>query len=207
MKVLAVGAHPDDIEYGCGGSLLRLKKVHDAEIHFFVATCGSAGGDAGERKREQELAGEVLGVKKVHWGGFEDTKLTMGGELISAVEKCIDEVQPDIVFVNSPKDTHQDHKNLGEATIIAARYCQRVLFYEDFTARGFDPTFYRDIGDVLLEKVALLRCHHSQVNRQYPTGLDILESVKAVANYRGFQAKCKYAEGFEALRYLLDDIE
>ena len=206
MKILAIGAHPDDIEYGCGGTLLEMKKEHDAEIHFFVATYGECGGNPEIRIKEQEAAADFLGVKELHWGGFKDTQLDFNGELIGAIEKVIKDVAPDVVFVNYPDDTHQDHRNLAEATMVAARYVRKVLYYEDFTAKNYDPQFFRDIGDILDDKVKLLKFHKSQVERSYPTGLDILESIKAVANFRGFQAKVKYAEGFGALRYLLDKV-
>jgi LmbE family N-acetylglucosaminyl deacetylase len=206
MKILAIGAHPDDIEYGCGGTLLAMKRTYRSEIHFFVSTYGEYGGTPEVRIKEQEAAADFLGVKKIHWGGFKDTQLALNGDLIGSIEKVIKEVSPDVVFVNYPDDTHQDHRNLAEATVIAARYCRKVLFYEDFTAQNFEPHFFGNIEETLEDKVKLLKFHDSQVERDYPTGLDILESVKAVANFRGFQAKVKYAEGFGALRYLMDKV-
>ncbi len=204
MKILAIGAHPDDIEYGCGGALLKLKKDSKAEVHYFVATRGDFSGGPDARVKEQEKAAGMLGVAKLHWGGFMDTQLTVSRELIGSIEKAINEVKPDTIFVNYPKDTHQDHRNLAESTIVASRYSRKVLFYEDYTSQNYEPSIFVDISDVLEEKAELLKCHKSQVERTYPTGLDIMESVKAVASFRGFQAKVKYAEGFSALRYLLD---
>ena len=204
MRILAIGAHPDDIEYGCGGALLKLKKSDNAEIHYFVATRGDFSGGAEERVKEQEKAAGMIGAAKLHWGGFMDTQLTVSRELIVSIEKVINEVNPDTIFVNYPKDTHQDHRNLAESTVVAARYSRKVLFYEDYTSQNYEPSIFVDISDVLEEKAELLKCHKSQVDRTYPTGLDILESVKAVASFRGFQAKVRYAEGFSALRYLLD---
>jgi LmbE family N-acetylglucosaminyl deacetylase len=206
MNVLAIGAHPDDIEYGCGGTLLKMKKKKDTNIHFFVATEGKFGGEPSVRIDEQKKAGEMLGVKKIFWGNFVDTKLTVCRELIVSIEDAIKETSPDIIFVNYPDDTHQDHRNLAESTIVAARYSKKVLFYEDFTSKNYEPGIFVDIEPVLEEKEKLLKMHKSQVERDYPTGLDIMESVRAVANFRGFHAKVKYAEGFCALRYLLDEL-
>jgi len=110
--------------------VLEMKKQYDAEIHFFVATYGEYGGDPEIRTKEQEAAADFLGVKEVHWGGFKDTQLVLSGDLIGAIEKVIKEVGPDVVFVNYPDDTHQDHHNLAEATVVAARYVKKVLFYE-----------------------------------------------------------------------------
>jgi len=203
MNILAIGAHPDDIEYGCGGTLLKFKKEQDAVISFFVATHGDFSGGADVRMHEQEKAREFLGVKKLYWGGFMDTQLEMGRELIMGVEKAIKDSEPDMIFVNYPYDTHQDHKNLADATIVAARYSQKVLLYEDYTCTNYEPDIFVDVEPYLDDKINLLKFHKSQVERNYPTGLDLVESVKAIANYRGFQAKVKYAEGFKSLRYLL----
>ena len=204
MKILGIGAHPDDIEYGCGGTLLKFKREKNAEIFFFVATRGDYSGGSEVRVKEQEKAAEFLGVKKVFWGEFTDTQLAMGRNLIGAVENAINECDPDIIFVNYPEDNHQDHRALAESTVVASRYRRKVLFYEDYTSTGYEPDMFVDVEDELEAKEELLRIHKSQVERDYPTGLDIVESVSAIANFRGFQAKVKYAEGFRALRYLLD---
>ena len=204
MNILAIGAHPDDIEYGCGGTLLEFKKNKKTNIYFFVATHGDYSGGADIRMKEQERSAELLGVKKLYWGSFMDTQLVAGRELIDKIECVIGECRPDIIFVNYPVDTHQDHRNLAESTVVASRYSKRVLFYEDYTSKEYNPDIFVDIGKTLEGKVKLLRTHKSQVERTYPTGLDMVESVKAVANFRGFQAKVKYAEGFSALRYLLN---
>ncbi len=206
MKILAIGAHPDDIEYGCGGTLLKMKKEQDAEIRFFVATCGIVNGSAELRKKEQQGSAEKLGVSKIYWGGMPDTEVTLCKDLIAQLEKIITDFGPDVVFVNYSEDTHQDHRNLAESVMVATRYCKKVLFYEDYTSKNYEPHIFVDIGNVLEEKVELLKCHKSQVERDYPTDLDIVESVKAVANFRGFQAKVKYAESFHALRYLLETV-
>ncbi|MDD5634769.1 MAG: PIG-L family deacetylase [Candidatus Omnitrophica bacterium] len=205
MNILAIGAHPDDIEYGCGGTLLKMREENkNAEISFFVATYGEFAGSVETRTKEQGEAAKMLGVKKIFWGEFLDTQLAVGRPLIGQIEDAIEEARPDIIFVNYPEDTHQDHRNLAESTVVAARYCKKVLFYEDFTSVKYEPNVFVDIGKVLDGKERLLKCHKSQVERKYPSELDLLESVRAVANFRGFQAKVKYAEGFFALRYLLD---
>ena len=204
MNILAIGAHPDDIEYGCGGTLLKLNGRQNTNIYFFVATCGELSGSKKVRIKEQRQAADFLGVKKIFWGNFPDTRLNVGRELIERIEAAIEECAPDVIFVNHPDDTHQDHKHIAECTVVASRYCRKVIYYEDYTSRNYEPSLFTDIEDVLDKKVELLKLHESQVGRKYPTGLDIVEGVKAIANFRGFQAKVKYAEGFHAERYLLD---
>ncbi len=201
MKILAIGAHPDDIEYGCGGLLLKaVAKAHTVFLH--VMTEGDINPDI-NRRAEQEKAAEFLGAQDLLWGGFKDTKLTPGRELIVAIENVIARVKPDMVLVNSPDDAHQDHHALARCTVTACRYIKRVLFYHDYTTLDFLPDTFVDITDVLKKKQKLLAFHKSQVQKEYPTGLDMLENVSARAAYYGFTAKVKYAEGFKPLRNLI----
>ncbi len=81
MRVLALGCHPDDIEFGCGGTL---SKYADAghEIYMMVMTRGQAGGDEAIRKREQEEAARIIGCEKLFWGGYRDTELELSRRVI-----------------------------------------------------------------------------------------------------------------------------
>lgn len=201
MNILAVGAHPDDIELGCGGTLRKYVKAgHD--VYMFVLTDGREAGDPELRKKEQEDASRLLGVKGLYWGGFPDTKLEVGKKIITVIDGVIKKVQPDEVYVNFWDDTHQDHRALAQCFMSATRYIKRVLFYEDYTSINFEPDIFIDIQDVLEEKINILKAHRSQVSRDYPSDLNMVESVQAIANFRGFQGKVKYAEGFKAFRYL-----
>lgn len=201
MRILALGAHPDDIEYGCGGLLLQAVAAgHEVTLH--VLTDGGLHPRV-NRRAEQEQAAEFLGARRLLWGGFRDTRLKADRRLIVAIEKSLETTTPDLVLVNDPHDAHQDHQALASCAITACRYVKRVLFYHDYTTMGFMPDTFVDIGEVLEKKRRLLACHKSQVNKSYPTGLDILESVTALAAYYGFMAKVRYAEGFRPLRYLL----
>ena len=203
MNILAIGAHPDDIEYGCGGTLLKYaKKGHN--IYLFVMTEGEEGGDGPARKKEQETAQKLLSAKKLFWGSFKDTMIPIDKATISNIEKVIEEVKPDEVYVNYFDDTHQDHRTLSRCVLSATRYIKRVLLYEDYTTCNFEPDVFVDIENVLNEKIKLLKAHHSKTNKTYPTGLDIIESIRAIAHFRGFQGKVKQAEGFKAFRFLKD---
>ena len=201
-KIMAIGAHPDDIEYGCGGFLI---KAHQAkhDVFLYVLTDGTMSGDV-NRRYEQEKAARFLGAKDLIWGGFKDTELSVCRELIMAIEEVLKRVQPDIVLVNSPDDAHQDHRALANCVITACRYIKKVLFYHDYTSLHFIPDTFVDIGAVLEKKKKMLALHFSQVSKQYPTGLDMVESVSALAAYYGFMAKVKYAEGYKPLRYLIE---
>jgi len=203
LRILALGAHPDDIEYGCGGTFLKFAKK-GKDIYFMVLTKGEFGGDPGVRVKEQEKAMNLLGVKKIFWGGYVDTELPNERIIISYIDKVIEEVNPDEVYVNYFDDIHQDHRTLAKCALTATRYVKRVLFYEDYTSNNFEPDIFVDIEDVLEEKQKLIQVYTSQVSKNYPTKLDMVESVRATANFRGFQGKIKYAEGFKAFRFLRD---
>ncbi len=203
MNILALGAHPDDIEYGCGGTFLKFARK-GVNIFFMVLTRGEFGGDPKIRQKEQEEAIKRLAVKKVFWGGYVDTELPSERIIITQIDKIIEQVNPEEVYVNYIEDIHQDHRLLAECALAATRYVRKVLFYEDYTSINFEPDMFVDIEDVLEEKQRLIQVYASQVKKTYPTRLDMVESVKATANFRGFQGKVKYAEGFKAFRFLRD---
>lgn len=201
MRILAIGAHPDDIEYGCGG-LLLMAAAADHEVFLNVMTEGDLNPEL-NRRVEQEKATAFLGAKKLFWGGFKDTRVAAGREAIVAIENVLNQVKPDMVLVNYPDDAHQDHVALARCTVTACRYIKRVLFYQDYTTLDFLPDTFADITAFMEKKKHLLSFHQSQVQKAYPTGLDMLENVSANAAYYGFVAKVKYAEGFKPLRHLI----
>jgi LmbE family N-acetylglucosaminyl deacetylase len=203
MNVLAIGAHPDDIEYGCGGTLTKYAQKGHA-VHLFVASDGGLGGDRALRRREQEESAIILGVSKVFWGGYDDTEVPMNRELIARIEEVIREVRPTMIFVNFPDDTHQDHRHLAQSTTSATRYVPNFLFYEVPSTQNFAPNCYADVAKVLDRKLAALEAHRSQVAKTNIEDLTILELAVSCANFRGIQARVKYAEAFHSVRLLLD---
>lgn len=203
MRILAIGAHPDDIEFGCGGTLIKYaRKKH--EIYLLVLTKGEIGATPHIRQEEQERAARFLKAKKIFWGGFQDTRIPTSKELINEIENVLAKVKPDIVFFNYYDDIHQDHRAIADGSSSATRYVNKVLFYEVPTTKNFEPDVFMDIADVLNDKLKLLKLHLSQVKKTRVPHLTILESAKSCANFRGFQARVKYAEGFKAMRLLMD---
>ncbi len=201
MNVLAIGAHPDDIEFGCGGTLLQYAGAGHT-VYLCIATDGSFGGDPQVRLSEQKEAAKFLGAKEVFWGMYRDTELVDSRELIHKIDGIIQQVNPQIVFLNYKDDIHQDHRALSEAGISATRYVPEVLFYEVPSTQHFEPDIFVDIQSVLDKKLKLLKLHASQVDRTKVQNLTILESVQSCANFRGYQGRVRYAEGFKALRVL-----
>lgn len=200
MRILALGAHPDDIEYGCGGTLFKHAGAGH-EIHFMVMTEGTMGGQGHIRRREQMRSAQLLGVKRVFWGDYEDTKLPLDQPTIRKIEDVVDTVKPTIIFVHCPEDTHQDHRNLTQATISATRYVKDVLFYEGPSTREMRPSVFGDVTEQLENKLDLLRAHESQVRKINVADLTIIDGAISNAMFRGIQSRVKYAEGFMPLRY------
>jgi LmbE family N-acetylglucosaminyl deacetylase len=203
VNVLAIGAHPDDIEYGCGGTLTKYAQKGHA-IHLFIASEGGRGGDPRERRREQEESAMILGARDVFWGGYDDTEVPLNRDLIVHLEDVIRDVSPAMIFVNFPDDTHQDHRNLAQCATSATRYVPNFLFYEVPSTQNFAPNCYTDIAKVLDKKLAALEAHRSQVAKTNIEDLSILELAVSSANFRGIQARVKYAEAFQSVRFLLD---
>ena len=200
-KILVVGAHPDDLEFGCGG-FLRLLTRNGWQAHLLVLTGGEQGGDSAVRHREQERCAAFLGAK-LYWGGFRDTEIPLDRRLIQLVDQRVQAIKPDIMLTHFWDDTHQDHRAVSQACITAGRHLQSLLFYEGPSTVNFVPGTYADIGPVINDKLKLLKLHSSQVNKTSVPHLSILESAKSVAIFRGHQNKCKYAEAFQPGRLSL----
>jgi len=200
--VLALAAHPDDMEIGCGGTMAAYAG-RGVETHLFVATPGGVGGDADVRRREQEEAARLLGIGKVHWGGFEDTHLPEhANALLDRLEAVLAEVGPDTVLVNHLRDTHQDHRTMAEVAYSVTRYIPNVLAYETPSSSDFDPSVFMDIHDTLSTKLKALEAHASQVDRTH-VRLSIVEIALATAHFRGVQGKLSCAEAFVPVRMRL----
>ena len=109
-----------------------------------------------------------------------------------------------MIFVNSPDDTHQDHRNLAQSALSATRYVPNLLFFEVPSTVNFTANCATDIADVLETKLAGLAAHESQVTKTNIEDLTILELARSCANFRGIQARVKYAEAFQSVRLLLN---
>ncbi|ALA58229.1 PIG-L deacetylase family protein [Nitrospira moscoviensis] len=203
MRILALGAHPDDIEVGCGGTLIKYAETGH-RIFLMVMTEGGQGGLPDMRKREQAQAAKILRAEKVFWGGYQDTEVPMGRDLIQTVEEIVKKIEPHFIFVHYHDDTHQDHRHLAMSTITATRYTKNVLFYEGPTTQNFAPTVFVDIEQALDRKIQSLEAHASQVRKTNIEGLSIADVVRSSAQFRGIQGRVKNAEGFLPLRLFIN---
>ncbi len=203
MNVLAIGAHPDDIEFGCAGTLMKYADIGH-NVYAMVLTGGGMGGSKSVRQKEAEEAALKMGVKEIIWGSYQDTELPPSKSLIDDIEKAIEPVQPSFIFIHHQDDTHQDHRALAQAAISATRYIRNVLFFEGPTSVDFSPNVFVDITTHVDRKMEALAAHASQMEKTNIPGLNILDIARAVAVSRGIQARSGYAEGFVSLRLFIN---
>ncbi len=199
-SVLAIGCHPDDIELGCASALLKHRSVGQ-RTSMLVMTEGQQSrtfsGDT--RIKEQEAAASVLGAE-LYWGGFNDTEIDPSRATIDVIERVMELVKPDVVYVHAPEDSHQDHRAISVATVSAARRSSRILFYQTPSTTYFEPTVCVDAEENLERKIRALECHASQVE----AGSFHLDAVRASARYWGSFARISFAEAFTPVRFVWD---
>jgi LmbE family N-acetylglucosaminyl deacetylase len=195
---LFVGAHPDDIEIGAGGTAAKHAKRGD-EVHFLILSCGERSGNPSIRKKEAERSAKILGVKSVKFGAFQDTKVPVGVDAINAIEERIRKIDAYRVYGPSISDYHQDHRNLAYSIVAATRKVPQVLAIELPNVHlQFDPKYYIEIDDTMKLKELAIETFQSQSKKYYMTK----EAVRALARYRGYLIGAKYAEAFEIVRML-----
>jgi LmbE family N-acetylglucosaminyl deacetylase len=204
VNILAIGPHPDDIEIGCAGTLIKYaQRGHN--IFLLLISRGEMGGEGEVRYKEQMKAADVIGAREVFWAGLKDTELVeKGNEIIHTVEGYIKKIQPNFIFVNSFDDTHQDHRTVNRSVLSAARYVRNVMFYEVPTTNSFTPNIFVDIGSVLHMKLEALEVHASQVTKTNIQDLSIIDIARSSAHFRGVQGRVALAEGFVSERLFIN---
>lgn len=214
MRILAVGAHPDDVELGCGATLALFKKKGHG-IYILALTKGEASGDPNARVKECKRSAKVLGADELFFGNLRDTRITDGIETIMEIENIISRVKPDIVISHSQKDVHQDHRNTALAVLSAARNSKIVLLYESPAAlRDFCPQVFVDVDTTFNIKLQALKAFGSQASKVYFKGNGnhdesrkfpyVSNAIEGLARFRGFQAGVTLAEAFEVGKFLLE---
>ena len=221
MRVLAIMCHPDDMELTCSGTLIKFKKMgHD------VTVCHVANGNMGHvivmpdelreiRKKEAEKAAGLAGFNIISADFGDLTICSANSEQLREVTRIIRYVNPDVIITHHPDDYCSDHVEVSKLVFKASfdASCPHFLpelgapakvtpiFYAE-TAGGvnFTPTEYVDITDEMDLKEEMLACHESQlVWLKDHDGIDIIESQRTRAAFRGNQCGAKYAEGFTQL--------
>lgn len=191
-RVLVIAPHPDDAEFGAGGTIIKWAAA-GKEIYLVICTNGDKGSPDPEmtseklakiRRKEQEAAAKILGIKEVIFldypdGGLEDTP-EFRGKLVRLVRS----IRPSAIATNDPYMkyiSHRDHRITGMVALDAVwPYSRDHLFYPEHAEEGLkphkvkefymwrseEPNFYVDISDVFDQKLKALLCHHSQVGHR-----------------------------------------
>tara|TARA_Y100001963_G_C6791507_1_gene455704 strand:+ start:2177 stop:2827 length:651 start_codon:yes stop_codon:yes gene_type:complete len=210
-NVLAIGAHPDDIEFGCFGTLKKHKDQGD-NVNLLVMTqsdvkdahTGKLTRNSDISKDEAITAAKLLNAELI-LGPFQDTKVPFDSESIKFIENIIKEKKINWIYTHWAGDTHQDHINTLKTTMAAARLVKNVLCYEQVPLPRITTTYpvanyYVDITDTMDFKLIGCNQHRSQIDKFKEQGFDMLDNVKTLAKFRGNQCGLKYAEAFNVLK-------
>lgn len=222
MNILAIGAHPDDVEISCGGTLAKYAKLGH-KVFTATATNGNVGSAtlpmeeiAAIRKEEARRAAAHIGAEYICLDYddemfFEDKNARLA--FIDLVRYC----KADIILTHNPEDYNPDHELTSKivndiAVMIPVAKIQTrnrpydkipmIAYFEPVNGLGFVPTEYVDITDTMDIKMAMCREHKSQVTwmqdnyKDTLANKDFLEQYYTVARYRGLQCGVEYAEGF-----------
>jgi LmbE family N-acetylglucosaminyl deacetylase/CheY-like chemotaxis protein len=203
QAVLAIGAHPDDVEIGAAGALL----VHRAmghEVSILTLSRGARGGTEAARAGESEMAALAMGAT-LFLEDLKDTDISEGDPTISAISRVVETVRPTVIYTHSQHDVHQDHRNVYRAAMVAARKVQRVYCFQSPSATvDFRPTRFVTIDDQIERKLLAIQTFASQAEiRNY---LDP-ELIQSTARYWSRFGDGRYAEAFEVIREAHDRSE
>ena len=217
MRILAVGAHPDDLEILCGGTLARYAALGHTVImaHLLNGDKGHYRMDSEElariRKQEAIDAARVIGAEAIALD-VPDGQLFNDLQTRQSVMDLIRQTRPDVIITHAPQDYMADHTTTGELVRDAGFYSASplfktqhdahnkippVLFMDTVMGMGFQPTEYVDISETFPQKKEMIRCHASQLQwLKEHDNIDIVQVIEKVAAFRGLQCGAQYAEGF-----------
>jgi N-acetylglucosamine malate deacetylase 1 len=198
MKVIAFGAHPDDIEIGMGGTIARHASAGDRVVMAVTVVPNNRQ----QRCREAERAAEVLGAELMI---LDIPPLELGHtrSVIKRFDQVLTAAAPDVIYTHWNSDSHQDHVAVSLATITAARDNRcALLMYEQTIPGGIVPWGFRaqsyvDITPYMHIKMQSIGMHKSQIRAN---GELWVQGVKGRAMYRGYQINAEFAEAFEVVK-------
>ncbi|MEM7112512.1 MAG: PIG-L deacetylase family protein [Chloroflexota bacterium] len=222
MRVLAVGAHPDDLEYLCGGTLAKYCQQGHKVFMTNLAN-GSRGSTtysqeelAEIRRGEAKAAADVIGAEYIPGGFVEDLEIYPNRFLRDKVTDLFRMTKPDVVLTLSSVDYSPDHTYTGQLVFDASHaatiplyktayeaHANRVpiLLMDSAAGLNFHPEEYVDISDTIELKKEMLRCHKSQfAHLKSYRDQDLVDTAVLQSRFRGLQAGVEYAEGFRWLR-------
>jgi LmbE family N-acetylglucosaminyl deacetylase len=199
-RILAIGPHPDDIELGCFGTMARYTKEGN-EVNFLVLSKGEGGTEDGNRMDEAKESASLINAK-LFVEDLPDRFISQGPATITVIEKYVEQIKPDMVFIPTTTDTHQDHRATFNASMVACRTVKEIYAYETpSTSRNFMPNFFVDVTEFIDLKLKAVKIHSSQGGKGYMAD----RAVKGLAEYRAFDILLndRYVEGFDIIKMVL----
>ena len=214
MSILFIGAHPDDIELGCGGTICYyIERKYEVYCYHLTNGVYTDINDSIIRNKDEILETTLkslntLGVKKenIFFTDVNATELKVNKKMISELQKLILMKKVNTVYTHPDPDTyHQDHRAAHNITMAGARrYVNNIFTFElmfNFAGGLMIPNYYIDISKYIDKKMKSLRYHTTEFEKY--GGEKWIESFVSLAKYRGMQVNTKYAEAFYVMKYLL----
>lgn len=210
--VMAVGAHPDDIEFGCGGTLL--KHIWSGDYVIYVCMTGTPSVDevsgktirtADEFRQELDASYRILNVDASYELGYTDLAVPFNQHSVSELDKIIQKHRVNTIYTHWAGDANQDHIATFKATMAAGRYVDNVYCYEQIpiprlTENHMDAHYYVDISTTFKSKIEAALAHKSQIAKYQSVGFSVEKNLTTLAKFRGIQAACAYAEAFQVIK-------
>ena len=206
MKVVCIGAHPDDVELGMGGTIVNHIKNGDT-VTIILCTLGGVSGDPQSREKETYQAAKILGVNNLKILNYPVMKLNEPKkEFTEILRKLFDEIKPDRIYTHTSSDVHQVHVGVNKSVVNASKNIDQILFYETIssTTPEFLPNAYVDITKTINQKIKSLQAHRSQSHRFYikPNVIKSLANTRYVWGKVGPNSR-GYAEAFHMYKFIL----
>ena len=208
MNILAIGAHFDDVELGCGGTLARHARSGD-DVYVYIATVSGFANQYNETVRsssvalkEAENAMAVLGAKELICGRFKTLEVEFIDELNIEILKIVEERKIDLVYAHWNGDIHHDHQAVAKASLHSCRHVPRLLMYRSnwyHSTLEFRGNFYVDITDYWELKERAILAHESEMDR---TARKWISFFRNEAENAGQRIGVRYAELFEVVKWL-----
>ena len=196
MKILAIGAHPDDIEIFMFGLLYNLKR-QGCKIYTIVATDGSLGGNFAKEKlvkiREKEASLGLTKISKPIFLRVPDGSLNDNSDHKQNLKIMIDKIEPDVIVTHYHKDYHSDHIQLSLVVKQIASHYIPIIYCDTMMGINFTPNYYVDITSCFEDKKRAILCHKSQSPKRF------IKLVELMNRYRAAQCNApeqNYAEGY-----------
>ncbi len=207
MNVLAIGAHFDDIEIGCSGTLAKHRANGDRIISQVITHSkyhnhdGTVIRDKEIAFKEGKKAADIIGCELI-CNNYETKQVKFGHVLIEDINRVIDENKIDIIYTHWDYDVHQDHQAIAKASLAAGRKVERLLMYQCnlyMSTIPFPPNFFVDISDFIEIKKKSILAHETEVKKFGPSWINFW--INEAAN-NGKKFNVKYAEAFQLIKYL-----